>query len=70
MRLSQAHAFRTTDFALLLVILSVTLTAAQQPPGTPQGGSLEKGPAKAAGTTAQAPDSLVQLNTALELLAA
>ena len=70
MRLSRAHAFRTADFALLLVILSVTLTAAQQPPATPRGGSLEKGPGKATGTTAQAPDSLVQLNTALEVLAA
>ncbi len=70
MRLSRAHAFRTADFALLLVILSVTLTAAQQPPATPRGGSLEKGPGKVTGTTAQAPDSLVQLNTALEVLAA
>jgi len=70
MRLRRAHAFQTADFALLLVILSVTLTAAQQPPATPQGRSLEKSPAKATGTTAQAPDSLVQLNTALEVLAA
>lgn len=69
MRLSRAHAFRTADFALLLVILSVTLTAAQQTPGSPQGGSVEKGPAKVTGT-AQAPDSLVQLNSALEVLAA
>jgi serine protease Do len=70
MRLRLARAFRTADFALLLVILSVTLTAAQQPPGTAQGGSVAKGPAKAAGTTpARAPDSLVQLNAALEALA-
>jgi serine protease Do len=68
MRLSQAHAFRTANFALLLVILSVTLIAAQQPTRATQPGTAEKAPAKAA-ETAPAPDSLMQLNTALEVLA-
>ncbi len=69
MRLSLGHAFRTSDFALLLVILSVTLTAAQQPAQAARG-PVEKEPAKAMGTMpAQVPDNLVQLNSALEMLA-
>jgi serine protease Do len=69
MRLSRAHASRTLDFALLLVILSVTLTSAQQPAQSARV-PVEKEPAKAMGTTpTEAPDNLVQLNSALEMLA-
>ena len=52
------------------MILSVTLTRGSAVARNSQGGIVEKSPAKATGTpAAQAPESLVQLNTALKALA-
>jgi serine protease Do len=71
MRTRRIHRLHARNVTLLLVILSVTLCAAQEDKGRQAaGGTGEKGAAKAGDASPSVPDTLVQLNASLVGLAA
>lgn len=66
----RTQSLRTVDLALLLVVLLVTLCPAQQADRRQTARGAEKAAGKGSeSTTAPGPDSLIQLNAALESLA-